>query len=85
MMTNLRDVISHCGGVIGNHPFLVEKFLMAADPAYPDNPMEKGPAASKTATEEAYMSTALLSGMKSARYGVLLNELHNAFRMGRDK
>ena len=36
-MTNLRDVISHCGGVIGNHPFLVDKFLKAAYPADPDN------------------------------------------------
>ena len=23
-MTKLRNVITHCGGVIGNHPFLVE-------------------------------------------------------------
>ena len=26
-MSNLRDVISHCGGVIENHPFLVENSL----------------------------------------------------------
>ena len=31
------------------------------------------------------MATALLSGIKSARYGVLLNELHNAFCMGCEK
>ena len=37
-ITNLRDVISHCGGVVGNHPFLVEKLLKAADPADLENP-----------------------------------------------
>ena len=31
------------------------------------------------------MATEFLSGMSSARYGVLLNELRNAFCMGRDK
>ena len=31
------------------------------------------------------MATAFLSGLNSARYGVLLNELHNAFYMGRNK
>ena len=31
------------------------------------------------------MATAFLSGLNRARYGVLLNELHNAFRMGRDE
>ena len=31
------------------------------------------------------MATALLSGINHARYGDLLNELHNAFRMGRDE
>ena len=36
--TNLRVVISHCGGVIVNHPFRLGKFLKAADPADPYNP-----------------------------------------------
>ena len=31
------------------------------------------------------MATAFLSGLNRARYGVLLNELHNAFRTGRDE
>ena len=31
-MLNLRDVISHRSGVIGNHPFLVGKILKATDP-----------------------------------------------------
>ena len=84
-MTNLRDIIFHCEGVIGNNPFLVVKFLKAADPSDPDNPTENETAAAKTATEEAYMATTYLSGLKSARYGVLLNELHNAFRMGGNK
>ena len=39
-MTNLRDVISHCGSVIGNHPFLVESLPKAADTADLDNPLE---------------------------------------------
>ena len=37
-MTNLRDIISHFGGFIGNHPFLVEKFLKAAYLADENNP-----------------------------------------------
>ena len=84
-MTNLRDVISHCGGVIVNHPFLVEKFLKAADPVDPDNPTENETYAAKTATEKAYMATAFLSGLNSARYGVLLNEFHSTFCMVRDE
>ena len=34
-MSNLRDIISHRGGVIGNHPFLVDTFLKATDPSDP--------------------------------------------------
>ena len=84
-ISNLRDVISHFGGVIGNHPFIVDKLLKAADPEDSENPTEDETAAAKTTTEEAYMATAFLSGINSARYGVLLKELHNAFHMGRDK
>ena len=51
-MKNLRDVISHSGGVIGNHPFLVGKFLKAIDPSDPGNPTENDTAEAKTATEE---------------------------------
>ena len=85
-MSNLRDVISHCGGVIGNHPFLVKKFLKAVDPEDPENPKEENEtAASKTETEEAYMATKFLSGLNSAMYGVLLNELNNSLYMVRDE
>ena len=82
IMKNLRDVISHCGGFTVNHPLLVETFLKAVDPEDPDNPTENETAAAKTATDDAYMATAFLSGLK---YGVLLNELYNAFRMGRNQ
>ena len=85
MMSNLRDGISHCGCVIGYHPFLVEKILKAADPVDPDNPTENKTAAAKTVTEEAYMDTAFLSGLNRARYGVLINNMHNNFCMGCDK
>ena len=84
-MSNMRGVISHFGGVIGNYPFLVEKFLKAAYPSYPENPTENNTAAAKTASEEACMATAFLSGLNSARYGVLLDDLHIAFRMGRNE
>ena len=30
------------------------------------------------------MATAFLSGLKRSRYGVLLNDFHNIFRMGRN-
>ena len=85
MMTNLIDVISHFGGFIGNHPFLVDKFLKAADLADPDNPTENETAATKTATEEAYMATAFPSGLNKAKYRVLINELHHNFNMGREE
>ena len=39
-MTNLRDVISHCGGVIGKHQFLIDKFLKVSKPVEPDDPMD---------------------------------------------
>ena len=84
-MSNLRDVISHCGVIIGNHPFLVGKLLKDADPTYPLHPTEDDTAAAKTSTEEAYTATAFLSGLNNSRYGALLNELHNAFCMGRDE
>ena len=84
-MKNLRCIISHCGGVIVNHPFLVDKFLKAEDPGYPGNPTYNETAAANTTTEEAYMVTEFLSGLNRSRYGVLLNEIHNAFSMGRDK
>ena len=47
--------------------------------------MEEETAAAKIAIEEAYMATAFLSGLNNARYGALLNELHNAFYMGRNE
>ena len=59
--------------------------MKAAYPADPDNPTENETAVAKTATKEAYMATAFLSGLNRARYRVLLNELHNAFCMGRDE
>ena len=85
MMSNLKDVISHYDGVIGNHPLIVEKSPKDADPTDPLNPTEDETAASKTATEEAYMATAFLSGLNNDRYGVMLNKMHNAFHMGRDE
>ena len=80
-MSNLRDIISHCGGVIVNHLFLVEKFLKDADPTDPLHPTEDETAVAKTATEEAYMATSFLSGINNTRYGALPNDLHNEFHM----
>ena len=56
-MTKLRDVISNYRGVIGNRPFLINKFLKASNPEDLDNPTDENVAAAKTATEEAYMAT----------------------------
>ena len=66
-MTNLRDVISQCGGVIGNHTFLVDKFLMASDPIDTDIPTENKTTTAKTETEEAYMATEFLSGISLSK------------------
>ena len=82
---NLGNVISHCGSVIGNQPFLVEKFMKAAELVDDNNPTEDETTVAKTATEEAYMATAFLSGLNNARFRALLNELHNAFRMGHNE
>ena len=62
-MTKLRDVISNYRGVIGNRPFLINKFLKASNPEDLDNSTDENVAAAKTATEEAYMATAFLSGL----------------------
>ena len=37
-VSNMRDVISHCSGVIVNRPLLADKFLKAADPEDPETP-----------------------------------------------
>ena len=84
-MSNLRDIISHCGGVIGNHPFLVDKLLKAAELVDKKNHTEEETTTSKTATEDAYMATEFLSGLNNAIYRALLNDLHHAFCMGRDE
>ena len=84
-LLNLRGVISHCGGITGNHPFLVETFLKAADMTDKDNPTEYETAGAKTATEKAYMSTSFLSGLNNTIYGALLNKLHKAFHLGRNE
>ena len=60
MMMNLRDVIFHCGGVIGNHSSQVHKLLKAADPEDPEKPTENDTASSKTSTEEPYMDMSFL-------------------------
>ena len=62
-MTNLRYIISHFGGFIGKHPFLVDNFLKAEEPSDLDNSTDNETAAAKTVTEEAYMSTAFISGL----------------------
>ena len=81
-MTNLRDVISQCKGVIVNHTFLINKFIKSDKPADPYYTMDDKKAAANNSTKEAYMATAFLSGLNQCRYGVLLNDLHNTFWMG---
>ena len=51
----------------------------------PDKTTENETAVAETATKEAYTATAFLSGMNSARYGMLLNDFHNALQMGLNK
>ena len=84
-LTNPRDFISHCRGVIGNHLLMIEKFPKASNPVDPDNTMANDMAAANNSTKEAYMATEFLSSLNRGRYGDMLNELHNAFHMGRDK
>ena len=84
-MTNLRDIIYHCRGVIGNHPFLIDKFLKVSKPVEPDNPTDDEKAAAKISTKYAYMTKSFLSGLNQVRYSESLNDLHNTFRIGRDE
>ena len=81
-MVNLKGFISNFGGVIGNHPFLINKFLKSAKPEDPDNPTDDEKAAANNSTKEAYISMAFLSGLNRGRYVVVLNDLHNAFWVG---
>ena len=52
---------------------------------YSENSTDKEMAVAKNSTKEAYMDTAFLSGLKRDIYGVMLNELHNAFQMRQKK
>ena len=63
----------------------MNKFLKAADPTDPLKPTEDETGAAKTVTEEAYMATLLQSGINNSMYGEMLNEMHNAFCMGRNE
>ena len=80
-MTNLRYVISRYGGSIGNHPFLIDKFSKTANSVDLSNPVDGNTAEANNATKEAYISTSFLSGLNQGRYGVLLNDPRNSFRM----
>ena len=82
-MTNLRDVISYCGGFVGNHSFLIYKLLKAYKSADLDNITDDNTEAVNNATEEVYMATAFLSVLNRGIYGVLIKNLHNTFWMGR--
>ena len=84
-LTNLREVIPHCGGVIGNYPLLINKFLKSDKPVDPENPTDKEMAVENNTTENVYMATEFLSGFIQGRYNVMLNELHNTLHMGHDK
>ena len=54
-LTNLREIISHCGGFIENHPFLIDKFIRENNSVDPDYPTDNKTKAAKNATEEAYI------------------------------
>ena len=66
-MTNLRDVIYHCRGVKGNHPFVIGKILKAEQSRYPVDPTNEEMSASKTSTEQAYTATVLIPGLSQGR------------------
>ena len=50
IMTKMRDFIYHCGGFIGNHPFLIDKFCKAAEPVDLNNSTDNDNAAANNAT-----------------------------------
>ena len=50
-----------------------------------NNPTEDKKEVSNNSTKEVYMAPEFLSGFKRGRYGVLLNDIHNAFWMGHNK
>ena len=84
-ITNLRNVILHCGRNLENHPFLVNKKIKDAGLDPPSSANDQQIETAKTDAKEDYMSVAFLLGLNCHRYGPLMNELHNEFRMGRYK
>ena len=81
-ITNLRDAIVHCGGSMGYHPFLVNKKpnISGVDPT---NSNYQQVETTKTESKEAYMLVNFTSIINQNRYGHLMNELQNTFRMER--
>ena len=83
-LQNLCDVILHFGGSIGDHQSLATHFLKHAniDKAQAtDDETERD----KSEAIEAYMATEYVTGLNQHRFGQMLNNLHNDFRIGRDE
>ena len=75
----------HCGGILGDHPLLINnKFIEAG--LYPLDAVNYQQVDNeKTESKEAYTAITFLSGSNHSRYGHLMNKIHKIFRMGQNE
>ena len=82
--TNLYDVVSACGGSIGEHANL-ESYLYKKRKINPTKATDKQKEKIKKDSIEAYKATAFLCGLNQTKYQNLLDDLSNSFLSGRDE
>ena len=84
-ITNLHDAIVHCEGDLGDPPFLSNKKLKDAGVDPPSSAKNQHVKTTKIEAEGGCMAVYFLSGLNRHCYGQLMNDPHNALRMGQDK
>ena len=82
--TNLYDVVSACGGTIGEHENL-EAYMYKKKKINPTTASDAQKATVKKHSIEAYKATAFLCGLNQTKYQHLLDDLSNSFLNGRDE
>ena len=75
----------HCRETLGDHPFPVNKKLKDIGVYPPSGANHQHIETVQTDDKETYMVVTFLSVLNRHRYGLLMNEIHNEFRMGWDE
>ena len=81
-ITNMHGVIIYWGEGLREYAFLINNNLKDAV-VEPPNANYQQVDTAKTEAKEDYMTVTFLSGLNHNRYGQLMNDIHNAFSMGR--